>query len=89
MARTRIIEVLDHGYESDSYDVGIKILIKRNPIAKILKFFTPKIIRDKKKYTRKIKYSKKNQNMGSALIIKEPGRKGLGDIKNVQINMKV
>ena len=26
---------------------------KRNPIAKILKFFTPKIIRDKKKYNRK------------------------------------
>ena len=31
-------------------EVGIK---KRNPIAKILKFFTPKIIRDKKKYNRK------------------------------------
>ena len=34
---------------------------KRNPIAKILKFFTPKIIRDKKKYTRKIKYGKKTK----------------------------
>ena len=31
-------------------EVGIK---KRNPIAKALKFFTPKIIRDKKKYRRK------------------------------------
>ena len=26
---------------------------KRNPIAKALKFFTPKVIRDKKKYDRK------------------------------------
>ena len=26
---------------------------KRNPIAKALKFFTPKVIRDKKKYRRK------------------------------------
>jgi hypothetical protein len=26
---------------------------KRNPIAKILKFFTPKVIRDKTKYNRK------------------------------------
>ena len=26
---------------------------KRNPIAKALKFFTPQIIRDKKKYRRK------------------------------------
>ena len=31
-------------------EVGIK---KRNPIAKALKFFTPQIIRDKKKYRRK------------------------------------
>jgi hypothetical protein len=31
-------------------EVGIK---KRNPIAKALKFFTQKIIRDKKKYNRK------------------------------------
>ena len=30
-------------------EVGIK---KRNPIAKALKFFTQKIIRDKKKYRR-------------------------------------
>ena len=28
-------------------------LTKRNPIAKALKFFTPKVIRDKKKYNRK------------------------------------
>ena len=27
-------------------------LTKRNPIAKALKFFTPKVIRDKKKYRR-------------------------------------
>jgi len=33
---------------------------KKNPIAKILKFFTPKIIRDKKKYRRKKKYAQKN-----------------------------
>ena len=26
---------------------------KRNPIAKALKFFTPKVIKDKKKYNRK------------------------------------
>ena len=26
---------------------------KRNPIAKLLKFFTPKVIRDKTKYRRK------------------------------------
>ena len=26
---------------------------KKNPIAKALKFFTPKVIRDKKKYRRK------------------------------------
>ena len=35
-------------------------LNKRNPIAKILKFFTPKIIKDKKKYRRKEKYGQKN-----------------------------
>ena len=28
-------------------------LTKKNPIAKALKFFTPKVIRDKKKYRRK------------------------------------
>ena len=33
---------------------------KRNPIAKLLKFFTPKVIRDKTKYRRKdVKISKK------------------------------
>ena len=33
---------------------------KRNPIAKALKFFTPKVIRDKTKYRRKdVKISKK------------------------------
>ena len=32
---------------------GIK---KRNPIAKLLKFFTQKVIRDKKKYKRKEKH---------------------------------
>jgi hypothetical protein len=26
---------------------------RRNPIAKVLKFFTPKVIRDKKKYNRR------------------------------------
>ena len=29
---------------------------KSNPIAKVLKFFTPKVIRDKTKYRRKDKY---------------------------------
>ena len=28
------------------------VIKKRNPIAKALKFFTPKVIRDKKKYRR-------------------------------------
>ena len=31
-------------------------LTKRNPIAKALKFFTPKVIRDKTKYRRKDKH---------------------------------
>ena len=30
-----------------------RVIKKRNPIAKALKFFTPKVIRDKKKYRRK------------------------------------
>ena len=30
-----------------------RVIKKRNPIAKALKFFTPKIIRDKTKYNRK------------------------------------
>ena len=29
-----------------------RVIKKRNPIAKALKFFTPKVIRDKKKYRR-------------------------------------
>ena len=29
-----------------------RVIKKRNPIAQILKFFTPKVIRDKKKYRR-------------------------------------
>ena len=33
--------------------VAIRAIKKRNPIAKALKFFTPKVIRDKKKYRRK------------------------------------
>ena len=33
---------------------------KNNPIAKALKFFTPKVIRDKKKYRRKEKHAQKN-----------------------------
>jgi len=32
---------------------------KRNPIAKALKFFTPKVIRDKTKYGRKDKHVRK------------------------------
>jgi len=32
---------------------------KKNPIAKALKFFTPKIIKDKKKYQRKEKHVQK------------------------------
>ena len=31
---------------------AIQINKKKNPIAKALKFFTPKVIRDKKKYRR-------------------------------------
>jgi len=31
---------------------------KKNPIAKILKFFIPKVIRNKKLYTRKLKHGK-------------------------------
>ncbi len=39
-------------------DTGIK---KRNPIAKALKFFTPKVIRDKTKYRRKdVKFWKRD-----------------------------
>jgi len=34
-------------------------LNKRNPIAKALKFFTPKVIRDKTKYKRKDKHVQK------------------------------
>jgi hypothetical protein len=30
-----------------------RVIKKRNPIAKALKFFTPKIIKDKTKYNRK------------------------------------
>ena len=42
---------------TNTTDTGIK---KRNPIAKALKFFTPKVIRDKTKYRRKdVKISKK------------------------------
>ena len=33
--------------------VAVRVTKKRNPIAKALKFFTPKVIRDKKKYRRK------------------------------------
>ena len=33
---------------------------KRNPIAKALKFFTPKVIKDKKKYRRKDKHVRQN-----------------------------
>ena len=30
-----------------------RVIKKRNPIAKALKFFTPKVVRDKTKYRRK------------------------------------
>ena len=30
-----------------------RVIKKRNPIANALKFFTPKVIKDKKKYNRK------------------------------------
>ena len=37
-----------------------RVIKKRNPIAKALKFFTPKVIRDKTKYRRKdVKLRKK------------------------------
>ena len=36
-----------------AYAFFLKKNRKRNPIAKALKFFTPKVIRDKKKYRRK------------------------------------
>jgi hypothetical protein len=32
---------------------------KSNPIAKVLKFFTPQVIRDKTKYRRKEKHARK------------------------------
>tara|TARA_R100000322_G_scaffold113018_1_gene72500 strand:- start:258 stop:413 length:156 start_codon:yes stop_codon:yes gene_type:complete len=32
---------------------------RKNPVAKVLKFFTPKVIKDKKKYTRKEKHGRK------------------------------
>ena len=35
-----------------AYAFFLKKNRKRNPIAKALKFFTPKVIRDKKKYRR-------------------------------------
>ena len=38
---------------TNTTDTAIK---KRNPIAKALKFFTPKIVRDKTKYRRKEKH---------------------------------
>lgn len=40
-------------------EVGIK---KRNPIARALKFFTQKIIRDKTKYRRKEKHALRNRS---------------------------
>ena len=36
-----------------AYAFFLKKNRKKNPIAKALKFFTPKVIRDKKKYNRK------------------------------------
>ncbi len=39
-------------------EVGIK---KRNPIARVLQFFTSKRFKDKTKYTRKIKHGKKTK----------------------------
>tara|TARA_R100001086_G_scaffold222072_1_gene139480 strand:- start:525 stop:680 length:156 start_codon:yes stop_codon:yes gene_type:complete len=32
---------------------------RKNPVAKVLKFFTPTVIKDKKKYTRKEKHGRK------------------------------
>ena len=32
----------------------------RNPVAQVLKFFTPQVIKDKKKYRRKEKHVQKN-----------------------------
>ena len=36
-----------------TYAFFLKKNRKKNPIAKVLKFFTPKVIKDKKKYDRK------------------------------------
>jgi len=42
-----------------SYTFFLKKNRRKNPIAKALKFFTPKIIKDKKKYQRKEKHVQK------------------------------
>jgi len=39
--------------------VATRATKKKNPIAKALKFFTPKVIRDKTKYRRKEKHVRK------------------------------
>ena len=42
-----------------TYAFFLKKNRKKNPIAKALKFFTPKVIRDKTKYRRKDKHVRK------------------------------
>jgi len=42
-------------------EVVTRTIKKRNPIAKALKFFTPKVIKDKTKYTRKEKHGQTNR----------------------------
>ena len=43
-----------------AYAFFLKKNRKKNPIAKVLKFFTPQVIKDKTKYGRKEKHVQKN-----------------------------
>ena len=44
-----------------TYAFFLKKNRKKNPIAKVLKFFTPQVIKDKTKYSRKEKHGKTNR----------------------------
>ena len=39
----------------------IKIMNKKNPVARVLQFFTSKRFKDKTKYTRKVKHVQKDK----------------------------
>jgi hypothetical protein len=43
-----------------SYAFFLKKNRRKNPVAKVLKFFTPTVIKDKKKYTRKEKHGQQD-----------------------------